>query len=54
MALNHDNTRIVLYGIDKICKAIMIIVDFGNYKPLAVVSYAHKPVWAIKSIHFAE
>lgn len=53
MALNHDNSRMVLYGVDKNLKASLILVDFCNYRPLAVVSYAHKPVWVIKAIHFA-
>ena len=54
MALNHDNSRIVLYGMDKLGKAFMVLVDFCSYRPLAVVSYAQKPVWIIKAIHFAE
>lgn len=54
MALNHDNTRMILYGIDKKGKAALILIDFNTYQPLAVVSYAHKQVWSIKAIHFAE
>jgi hypothetical protein len=54
MALNHDNSRIVFYGMDKSAKAFMVLVDLNSYRPLAVVSYAHKPVWIIKAIHFAE
>lgn len=53
MALNHDNSRIILYGIDKKGKAALILLDFNTYQSLAVVSYAHKQVWSIKAIHFA-
>lgn len=54
MALNDDNSRMVLYGIDKRGKAALMLIDFITYLPLAVVSYAHKQVWSIKAIHFAE
>lgn len=54
MSLNHDNSRMVIYGIDKKGKAALILIDFTNNKPLAIVSYAHKPVWVIKAIHFTE
>jgi len=53
MAFNYDNTRIILYGIDKKRKASLMLIDFNTYQPLAVVSYAHKQVWSIKAIHFA-
>jgi hypothetical protein len=53
MAINHDNSRILFYGMDKLGKAFMILVDLNSYKPLAVVSYAHKPAWIIKAIQFA-
>ena len=54
MALNHDNSRMILYGIDKKGKAALILIDFITYQPLAVVSYAHKQVWSIKAMYFAE
>lgn len=54
MNLNHDNSRMILYGIDKRGKAALILIDFITYEPLAVVSYAHKQVWSIKAMHFAE
>lgn len=54
MALNHDNTRMILYGIDKRGKAALILIDFITYLPLAVVSYVHKQVWSIKAMHFSE
>ena len=50
MKLNHDDSRIVIYGIDKKAKAALILIDFTNNEPLAVVSYSHKPVWIIKAV----
>lgn len=54
MALNYDNSRMVLYGIDKNGKAMLMLIDFDTYRPLAVASYAHKQVWSIKAITFAD
>ncbi len=54
VAVNYNNTRLIIYGIDKKGKASLILIDLKNNKPLAVVSYAHKPAWCIKGIEFAE
>ena len=50
VAVNFNATRLIIYGIDKKGKASLVLIDFKSNKPLAVVSYAHKPAWCIKAI----
>jgi hypothetical protein len=54
MKINYNNTRLIIYGIDKKGKASLVLINFLTNKPLAIVNYNHKPAWCIKAIEFAE
>ena len=52
MRLNHDDSRMVIYGVEKRGGAVLVLVDFSNDSLLATVSYRHKPVWIVKAVCF--